>query len=86
MALNLAPFSRWTLRDKPAQRRLALRVRREAASRSCLHEICRRPSVSPGEARIMNKELIRQWNEAPQGAGYESREEYPSGSHKLDEC
>ena len=24
-ALNLAPFSRWTLRDKPAQRRLALR-------------------------------------------------------------
>ena len=27
-ALNLAPFSRWTLRDKAAQRRLALRVRR----------------------------------------------------------
>lgn len=25
MALNLAPFSRWTLRDKAAQRRLALR-------------------------------------------------------------
>jgi hypothetical protein len=25
MALNLAPFSRWTLRDKSAQRRLALR-------------------------------------------------------------
>jgi hypothetical protein len=25
MALNLAPFGRWTLRDKPAQRRLALR-------------------------------------------------------------
>ncbi len=24
-ALNLAPFSRWTLRDKTAQRRLALR-------------------------------------------------------------
>ena len=24
-ALNLAPFSRWTLRDKAAQRRLALR-------------------------------------------------------------
>jgi len=24
-ALNLAPFGRWTLRDKPAQRRLALR-------------------------------------------------------------
>ncbi len=24
MALNLAPFSRWTLRDKAAQRRLAL--------------------------------------------------------------
>jgi hypothetical protein len=23
-ALNLAPFSRWTLRDKAAQRRLAL--------------------------------------------------------------
>ncbi len=42
--------------------------------------------MSPGEARIMNKELIRQWNEAPQGAGYESRENYPSGSHKLDEC
>jgi hypothetical protein len=25
LALNLAPFGRWTLRDKPAQRRLALR-------------------------------------------------------------
>ncbi len=25
MVLNLAPFSRWTLRDKAAQRRLALR-------------------------------------------------------------
>jgi hypothetical protein len=24
-SLNLAPFSRWTLRDKAAQRRLALR-------------------------------------------------------------
>ncbi len=24
-ALNLAPFGRWTLRDKTAQRRLALR-------------------------------------------------------------
>jgi hypothetical protein len=24
-ALNLAPFSRWTLRDKAAQRRLAIR-------------------------------------------------------------
>jgi len=27
-ALNLAPFGRWTLRDKAAQRRLALRFRR----------------------------------------------------------
>jgi hypothetical protein len=25
MALNLAPFGRWTLRDNAAQRRLALR-------------------------------------------------------------
>ncbi len=25
MTLNLAPFGRWTLRDKAAQRRLALR-------------------------------------------------------------
>ena len=25
MALNLAPYGRWTLRDKAAQRRLALR-------------------------------------------------------------
>ena len=25
LALNLAPFSRWTLRDKAAQRRFALR-------------------------------------------------------------
>jgi len=62
------------------------RVRREVASRSCPHEICRGPSVSPGEARIMNEELIRQWNEAPQGAGCESRETCPSGSHKPDEC
>jgi hypothetical protein len=28
MALNLAPFGRWTLRDKAAQRRLALREMR----------------------------------------------------------
>ena len=27
MALNLAPFSRWALRDKAAQRRLALERR-----------------------------------------------------------
>ena len=27
MALNLAPFGRWTLRDKAAQRRLALRYK-----------------------------------------------------------
>jgi hypothetical protein len=29
MALNLAPFGRWTLRDKAAQRRLALRWKSE---------------------------------------------------------
>ena len=29
MALNLAPFGRWTLRDKAAQRRLALRYASE---------------------------------------------------------
>jgi len=29
MALNLAPFGRWTLRDKAAQRRLALRSLRQ---------------------------------------------------------
>jgi hypothetical protein len=32
MALNLAPFGRWTLRDKAAQRRLALRY---ASARMC---------------------------------------------------
>jgi len=31
-ALNLAPFSRWTLRDKAAQRRLALRCSGKAAA------------------------------------------------------
>ncbi len=32
MALNLAPFGRWTLRDKAARRRLALRyTSRESA-------------------------------------------------------
>jgi hypothetical protein len=29
MALNRAPFGRWTLRDKAAQRRLALRYTKE---------------------------------------------------------
>ena len=29
MALNLAPYGRWTLRDKAAQRRLALRYATE---------------------------------------------------------
>ena len=33
MALNLAPFGRWTLRDRAAQRRLALRSRA-----LCAHE------------------------------------------------
>jgi len=32
-ALNLAPFGRWTLHDKAAQRRLALRYR------SIFHEV-----------------------------------------------
>jgi hypothetical protein len=31
MALNLAPFGRWTLRDKAAQRRLALRYAKETS-------------------------------------------------------
>ena len=32
LSLNLAPFGRWTLRDKAAQRRLALRY---ASSFTC---------------------------------------------------
>ena len=35
-ALNLAPFSRWTLRDKAAQRRLALRSSGHRSLRSRL--------------------------------------------------
>jgi hypothetical protein len=42
--------------------------------------------VSPGESRSLNKERLRQRNEAPAGAGYQSREAYPSGSHTPDEC
>ena len=34
MALNLAPFGRWTLRDKTAQRRLALRCADEKKQKS----------------------------------------------------
>ena len=33
MALNLAPFGRWTLRDNAAQRRLALRYIRKSTAR-----------------------------------------------------
>lgn len=32
MALNLAPFGRWTLCDKATQRRLALRYRRQSGA------------------------------------------------------
>lgn len=42
--------------------------------------------MSPGESRSLNKERLRQRNEAPRGAGYQSREAYPSGSHTPDEC
>ena len=42
--------------------------------------------MSPDESRSLNKVRLRQRNEAPQGAGYQSREAYPSGSHKPDEC
>lgn len=34
MALNLAPFCRWTLRDRAAQRRLALRYALNAKEQS----------------------------------------------------
>ena len=42
-ALNLAPFGRWTLRDKAAQRRLALRYASEEVSMLIIKriEICR---------------------------------------------
>ncbi len=43
MALNLAPFGRWTLRDKAAQRRLALRY---VSSK-----------VSPAQSRVRGNEL-----------------------------
>jgi anti-sigma factor RsiW len=33
MALNLVPFGRWTLRDKAAHRRLALRLQQRGADR-----------------------------------------------------
>ena len=36
MALNLAPFSRWTLRDKAAQHRLALRYASTEVSREVI--------------------------------------------------
>ena len=46
----------------------------------------REPPLSRGESRGLNKERLRQCNEAPQGAGYQSQEAYPSGSHQPDEC
>ena len=64
-------------------------VRHEVAYRSCSHFSRYRrsePPVSPGESRSLNQERLRQRNEAPQGAGYQSREAYPSGSHTPDEC
>ncbi len=44
-ALNLAPFSRWTLRDKAAQRRLALHVCR------AWHEAREVKDLLPGNRR-----------------------------------
>lgn len=38
LALNLAHFSRWTLRDKAAQRRLALR---QASQNAPSQQVCR---------------------------------------------
>jgi hypothetical protein len=64
-------------------------VRHEVACRSCSPFNVlqwREPPASPSESRSLNKERLRQRNEAPAGAGYQSREAYPSGSHTPDEC
>ena len=50
-ALNLAPFSRWTLRDKAAQRRLALRQKSKV---SCSNSIPVGQPKSPSHRRRLS--------------------------------
>lgn len=50
MALHLAPFSRWTLRDKPSQRPLALRETGPMEPRPCANPDAI-PSWVPAEIR-----------------------------------
>jgi transposase len=63
-----------------------LGLRHEVACGSCSPTQRREPAVSPVESRNLNKERFRQRNEAPQGAGYQSQEAYPSGSHTPVKC
>jgi hypothetical protein len=42
--------------------------------------------MSLDDFTVLNQVRTGQRNEAPQGAGYQSREAYRSGSHKPDEC
>jgi hypothetical protein len=61
MALNLAPFGRWTLRDKAAQRRLALR----SAARLVRGRLLETPGQSENRGRyavILNLFVISVFN------------------------
>ena len=61
-------------------------MRHEVACRSCPYFNRKGPSMSLDEPTVLNQVRTGQRNEAPRGAGYQSREAYPSGSHTPDEC
>ncbi len=58
-ALNLAPFGRWTLRDKAAQRRLALRWVRSFSFAYHLRMRNLLPTFSPAYASAMRRGFLR---------------------------
>ena len=66
MALNLAPFGRWTLRHKAAQRRLALRYVQESEwwYAKVRHAHMRKKGVVSQRAAILGERLM-----ALQGSG-----------------
>ena len=59
IALNLAPFGRWTLRDKAAQRRLALRVRRAWRVTSWVKVLW--PGFRRAEGKEKGKGVVVRW-------------------------
>ena len=68
MALNLAPFSRWTLRDKAAQRRLAPRYVAFSVETMNIEEIYRKSAEFRNAIELISSSLGISFSSFPRGA------------------